>query len=95
MFTNRNARSLPIGEAIGKDVLFIPSRTVENSTQLSEFRRQRGYLYGSSPVVFSAPTYVGDSAVIFYRVFDSAGGFVQLVRKGGMWTVVTTRGWIE
>lgn len=93
VFSTRNARSLPIGGTLGDDVVFMPSDTVKTPSALSRFRR--AYPLGSAVVEFSAPSYLGTSAVIFYRYFDESGGFVLLTRRDGEWSIVTTSGWIE
>jgi hypothetical protein len=93
VFSTRNARSLPIGGTLGADVVFMPSATAKTYSDLSRFRRD--YPPGSAVVEFSAPAYLGTSAVIFYRHFDESGGFVHLVRRDGVWSILTTSGWTE
>jgi hypothetical protein len=92
LFRRRNARSRPIGGALGDDVDFIPSATVVTSLELDTFLRGRAW----SPVlVFSRPVYVGTSAAIFYRAIHAGGGFVLLDRRDGAWSITTTEGWLE
>ena len=93
VFSTRNARSLPIGGTIGDDVVFMPSATLKTHSGVQSFRR--GYPLGSAVVEFSAPVYLATSAVIYYRYFDDSGGFVQLVRRDGVWSILTTSGWTE
>jgi hypothetical protein len=92
-FVSRNARSMVIGGTLGDDVVFVPSGAVRTFQHLQEFRRR--YPLGSAVVVFSAPAYRGESAVIFYHYLDSEGGFVHLVRRETRWSIERRSGWIE
>src|SRR5262245_52583254 len=92
-FRRRNAVPLPIGMELGPDVVFIPAE-VDNGARLRQFAQQ--YRWGSEIVRLSAPIYpAAGIALVAYRRFWRAGGFVRVGRANGVWSVLQSNSRLE
>jgi hypothetical protein len=88
-FQTRNARRLPIAEALGADVACI-SATLVDFMSIGDLQRQHP---GSAVVTLSTPSYPAPGAsVLSYRMNGEPAAVRLALRPDGRWTVVGRHG---